>query len=264
MSPSWPLPLPLASALAGWLALAAAVPAPASASQPVDFARQILPIFQRACVSCHGPDKANAGLQLVSGRRLARGGISDDLVVAGKARSSYLVKRLRGEGDEDRMPIKGPPLPPAELALIERWIDEGATLPDEPPPRFRPAPGGLRRLTAIQYQNTVRDLFGPGVPLPSAAQLEPDTLVAGSATVGASRVGLSAHGVEKFADAAFALARHALADPDFRARFVRCDGQVDHACTRDFIHELRASRLAPAVATRGAGSLPGAGPHAGR
>ena len=111
------------------------------------------------------------------------------------------------------MPIKGDALPEEEIALIERWIDQGAVLPDDPPPQFVPGPGGLRRLTVAQYHNTLHDLLGPTVKLPEAAQLEPDTLVAGSATVGAARVRLSAHGVEKFGAAAVALARQALADP---------------------------------------------------
>ena len=186
----------------------------------MDFVRQILPIFQRACVSCHGPEKASGGLQLVNARRLAKGGIGDDLLVPGQARASYLVRRLRGEGGEDRMPMQAKPLPPAELALIERWIAQGARLPDEGPPRFIPAPGGLKRLTTAQYHNTLQDLFGPSVALPE--DLEPDTLVSGSAIVGAARVGLSPLGVEKFAVAAFALGRSALKDPAFRARYLPC------------------------------------------
>ena len=198
---------PVFAPLATLAALLLAADPAAAPAAPVDFKTQILPIFQRACVSCHGPQKASAGLQLVSARRLAKGGISDDLMVPGKAQGSYLVRRLRGEGGEDRMPIKGDALPEQDIALIERWIDQGAVLPDEPPPTFVPGPGGLRRLTVAQYHNTLRDLLGPSVKLPDAARLEPDTLVAGSAVVGAARVRLSAHGVEKFGAAAFDLAR---------------------------------------------------------
>jgi hypothetical protein len=230
--------LALAAVLPLWLAgpalaagdapIAPIAPAPATAATTgpqsdaprVDFNRDVLPIFQRACVSCHGPDKASGGLQLVSARRLRKGGIGDDLVVPGKVGASYLVQRLRGEGGEDRMPLKTGPLPAAELAVIERWIEQGAQLPEEPPPRFVPAPGGLKRLTVAQYHNTLRDLFGPGIALP--ADLEPDTLVSGSAVVGAARVALSAQGLEKFAVAAFALGHAAQADPEFRQRYLPC------------------------------------------
>jgi mono/diheme cytochrome c family protein len=234
-----PVFLPGATLAALLLVAEPASPAASAAAGPaakVDFTTQILPIFQRSCVSCHGPEKASAGLQLVSARRLAKGGISDDLMVPGKARASYLVQRLRGQGGEDRMPIKGDALPEEEIAVIERWIDQGAVLPDEPPPQFVPGPGGLRRLTVAQYHNTLHDLLGPSVKLPDAARLEPDTLVAGSATVGAARVRLSAHGVEKFAAAATDLARQALADPKFRQRFLTCPPGGD--CARAFVREF--------------------------
>ena len=136
-----------------------------------------------------------------------KGGIGDDLIVAGKADDSYLVKRLLGEGDEDRMPLKKPALPDEEIELIKRWIDQGAVLPAEPPPvRAR-----ARRAQAPDHRPVPqhpRDLFGPAVALPT--QLEPDTLVAGSATVGAARIGLSEYGVERFTRAAFELSAAAL------------------------------------------------------
>jgi mono/diheme cytochrome c family protein len=215
-------------------------PALGAAPKPVDFASQILPIFQRTCVRCHGPEKASGGLQLGTAARVGKGGISEELLVPGHARDSYLVKRLRGEGGEERMPMEAKALGKRELALIERWIDEGAVLPNEGPPRFSPAPGGLKRLTVAQYHNTLRDLFGPKVALPR--DLEPDTLVAGSATVGAARVALSATGVEKFAVAASSLGAWAAGDRDFRERFVPCaaelevaDGAADESCLRGFV-----------------------------
>ncbi len=211
----------------------------AQAAPRVDFTRQILPLFQRACVSCHGPDKAQGGLQLGSAHRIRKGGIGDDLIVPGEPRKSYLVQRLRGEGDEERMPMKAPPLRAAELALVERWIAEGAVMPEEVA-KFVPAPGGVKRLTTAQYHNTLRDLFGDKVALPT--DLEPDTLVSGSATVGAARVALSGTGVEKYAAAAFVLARSAVAEPTFRTRYLGCqgsdeasDGASDGACLRGFI-----------------------------
>jgi len=40
--------------------------------------------------------------------------------------ASYLVKRLRGEGDEDRMPLDHDPLSEEQIRIIETWIDQGA------------------------------------------------------------------------------------------------------------------------------------------
>ena len=168
-----------------------------------------------------------------------------------------------GEGGEDRMPLKKPALPDAEIELIRRWIDQGAPLPPEPPPRVVLAPGGLKRLTTAQYHNTLRDLFGEKVALPT--HLEPDTLVAGSATVGAARIGLSENGVEKFARAAFELAGAALGDEGFVRRFVPC--VRDRPSTRAApaaSWDLRAAGLAPAPVARGGRALRPARARRGR
>ena len=49
-----------------------------------------------------------------------------------------LLERLTGAGDEEQMPKDDPPLPPAEIALIARWIDEGVRETPSGPPA--PAP----------------------------------------------------------------------------------------------------------------------------
>jgi mono/diheme cytochrome c family protein len=226
----------------------AAGPAPSAAAGPapsaVDFTAQILPLFQRACSDCHGPKKASGGLQLTTSTRIGRGGITGPLFVAGKPDKSYIVDRLLGRGGEDRMPQKGEPLAPAEIELVRRWIAEGSAMPADPPVRFRPAPGGLKRLTRGQYLNTLRALFGEQLELPT--ELEPDTLVSGSAAVGAARVVVSLRGTEKYAAAAFALARRALGDSAFRARFVGCapDAPFTATCAGELLERfgLRAWR----------------------
>jgi hypothetical protein len=50
---------------------------------------------------------------------------------------------------------------------------------------FAPAPATLRKLTVEQYRNSVQDLLGPGLDLPS--DLEPDTAQNGFIAIGAAR-----------------------------------------------------------------------------
>ena len=52
-------------------------------------------------------------------------------ILPGDGRKSYLVQRLRGEGDEDRMPLDADPLPAATIARLRAWIDQGAPMPGE-------------------------------------------------------------------------------------------------------------------------------------
>ena len=60
-----------------------------------------------------------------------------------------LLERLTGAGDEEQMPKDDPPLPPAEIALIARWIDEGVRETPSGPPAPAPwvAPLTLERPT---------------------------------------------------------------------------------------------------------------------
>jgi hypothetical protein len=55
-----------------------------------------------------------------------KGGISGAPIIPGNSRQSLLMKRILGEGDQARMPMGGDPLKSTEIALIRRWIDQGA------------------------------------------------------------------------------------------------------------------------------------------
>ena len=90
-------------------AFAAAALCPAARGAPVDFARDVRPIFAAHCYECHGPDKQKASLRLDARATALRGGVSGNTIVPGKSASSHLLERLRGLGGEDRMPLKKPP-----------------------------------------------------------------------------------------------------------------------------------------------------------
>ncbi len=97
------------------------------AQQPsVDFVRDIQPIFQAACINCHGPKKAAGQLRLDLKSLAIKGGISGAIIVPGNSRQSRLLARILGEGSEARMPLGGDPLKPEQIELIRRWIDAGA------------------------------------------------------------------------------------------------------------------------------------------
>src|SRR5262245_27149847 len=92
----------------------------------VDFKRQIEPIFARNCYQCHGAKKAMGQLRLDDKESAMKGGLSGAAIIPGDSKQSLLMKRILGEGDVARMPMGGAPLKPAEIALIRRWINEGA------------------------------------------------------------------------------------------------------------------------------------------
>ena len=101
---------------------------------PVDFRRDIEPIFKASCVPCHSGPQASGQLRLDSKQDAMHGGVSGAVIVPGHSGESRLIHRVRGAGGEKRMPLAGQPLDEARISALERWIDAGAPWPDEPTP----------------------------------------------------------------------------------------------------------------------------------
>ena len=97
---------------------------------PVDFARDIRPLFEQRCTSCHGPDKQKSGFRLDVRRSALKGGDLGQAIMSGKGEESPLVRYIAGLEEGLLMPPEGDPLTSEEISLVRRWIDEGATWPD--------------------------------------------------------------------------------------------------------------------------------------
>jgi mono/diheme cytochrome c family protein len=107
----------------------------ASAAAPVDYLREIKPVFAEHCYRCHGVSQQKAGLRMDTAAFALKGGDNGPAYTAGKSTESLLIQALNGTHDDiSRMPYKKPPLAEAQIATIARWIDEGAIAPaDEAP-----------------------------------------------------------------------------------------------------------------------------------
>ncbi len=68
----------------------------------------------------------------------------------------------------------------------------------------------LHRLTTAEFQHSLQDLLGEGVPL---GPTDPDSVVSGFASIGASAVSVSPSGVGQYEDAARAATTFVFADP---------------------------------------------------
>ena len=73
---------------------------------------------------------AQAGLRLDSRAAALQGGLSGPALVPGNGQGSLIVKRLLGKGGGIRMPQNMEPWPTERIALVRRWIDEGAPWPE--------------------------------------------------------------------------------------------------------------------------------------
>ena len=100
----------------------------AYAHDPIDFSRQIRPLFETNCVACHSAMKQKAGLKLDLGKNVLKGSLNGPVVISNKSADSKLIHALMGTHDLERMP-PDKPLPERDIQLIIRWIDEGATIP---------------------------------------------------------------------------------------------------------------------------------------
>lgn len=123
---------------------------------PVSFRAEIAPLLQRRCATCHSAENPKGRYQLDTFARLTKPGQSDlPPLTPGKPAQSEVAALLRETSAQDRMPQKADALPETEIALIERWIAEGAhfdgTSKDQPlvelvrDSMLRPAPARYAR-----------------------------------------------------------------------------------------------------------------------
>src|SRR6188474_2333117 len=81
------------------------------AAQPVDYLKQIKPIFSEACYRCHGPAAQKNGLRLDTAAFALKGSDEHKVIVPGKSSESLMVKMIEGSvKGKPRMPFKGSPL----------------------------------------------------------------------------------------------------------------------------------------------------------
>ena len=97
----------------------------------VQFARDVWPIFESKCVTCHGPEDQFNDLRLDSKDRILKGGKNGKVVVPGDpGKSSLYVRVALPPDDLDIMPAEGDPLSAAQIDTLKRWIAEGADFGD--------------------------------------------------------------------------------------------------------------------------------------
>ncbi len=103
----------------------------ATNTKKVDFVRDIQPILKSRCWECHGIDEQEGDLRL----DLKSSAFPEDedlwSILPGEPNDSEFLERiLLPEDDPDIMPEEGGPLTKAQIALLTRWIEEGAVWPE--------------------------------------------------------------------------------------------------------------------------------------
>lgn len=93
----------------------------------ISFYNDIRPIFQANCQGCHQPSKARGKYIMTDFEKLIQGGESgESAIIPGDPQNSYLVEVITPIDGEAEMPQKADPLHETEIALINKWVLQGA------------------------------------------------------------------------------------------------------------------------------------------
>ncbi len=96
------------------------------------FETNVRPVLVEQCFKCHGDKKQWGGLRLDSREALMRGGDTGATIVPGKPKESLLIRAVRHEDEDLKMPKEGK-LTERQIADLVRWVEMGAPFPEAAP-----------------------------------------------------------------------------------------------------------------------------------
>jgi hypothetical protein len=97
----------------------------------VVFSRDIRPILNQNCVACHGGVRQRNDVSFIYREEaLGHGKSGKPVIIPGDPDHSELMIRVLSYDAEDHMPYHGPRLSDQQVALLRRWIKEGAQWDD--------------------------------------------------------------------------------------------------------------------------------------
>jgi len=101
------------------------------AAEPVDFVRDVRPLLEKYCYDCHSGTEQESGLRLDVKSVAMKGGDNHGPdIVPGKSAKSPLIQFIAAGEDDDKLMPPGEKMPAEEIAILTRWVEEGAVWPD--------------------------------------------------------------------------------------------------------------------------------------
>ena len=94
-------------AATGWAAEVDLTKLPPPATRPVDFVKDVQPIFANHCYGCHGAKRSEAAFRLDVKEVALAGGELGPAIVPGKSAASLLIHAVSGAKPDLVMPKKG-------------------------------------------------------------------------------------------------------------------------------------------------------------
>jgi hypothetical protein len=106
----------------------------APASHEIEFfEKKIRPVLISECYECHGSQKKKGGLRLDSRQATLDGGDSGPAILPRKPNESLLIRAIRHDDPDLKMPEKRPKLSALVIADFVSWIQMGAPDPRDTP-----------------------------------------------------------------------------------------------------------------------------------
>ncbi len=90
------------------------------------FVDQVVPVLQRRCLSCHHEGEAKGDFSLTDASGLVDSGYVD----TDDVEASYLLELVMPENGKAEMPKDSEPLSADEIAMLRKWIEDGAKWPE--------------------------------------------------------------------------------------------------------------------------------------
>jgi mono/diheme cytochrome c family protein len=110
---------------------------PLASEKKIDFVKDLKPLFEKACFSCHGVKPRAKGKYFMNNREktLAGGSSDEKAIIVGKSDKSPFVHYIADLVEEMEMPPldkrdKYAKLTKGQVGLVRAWIDQGAKWPE--------------------------------------------------------------------------------------------------------------------------------------
>jgi hypothetical protein len=98
-----------------------------AAEDKIDFNSQIRPLLAKHCYACHGSDVAEGGVRFDQRESVIKEADSGNTpIVPGDIDTSELLRRISSADESERMPPEGDRLKEDSVAILKRWIEQGA------------------------------------------------------------------------------------------------------------------------------------------
>jgi hypothetical protein len=111
----------LTAAIGTFLRAQAQVPA----APAISFTKDIQPLLESTCLTCHGDSVQLSKLDLRTRESALKGGAHGPAIVPGNAEQSPVYRRVAGL-ETPAMPMQAPRLTAEQVSALKAWIDQGA------------------------------------------------------------------------------------------------------------------------------------------